>query len=81
MLQLHRRLGRLWAMAVRHQSARETPRLTRASRPNITIFFTLLAVGVAFGWLGVEDPSQWREGTVLYILGRQSFPVQILARV
>jgi hypothetical protein len=41
----------------------------RAYRPNITIFFTLLAVGVAFGWLGVEDPSKWREGIVLYILG------------
>ncbi|KAJ7649889.1 MFS general substrate transporter [Roridomyces roridus] len=39
------------------------------SRPNITIFFTLLAVAVSFGWLGVEDASQWRSGVVLYILG------------
>ncbi|KZP31763.1 MFS general substrate transporter [Athelia psychrophila] len=38
-------------------------------RPNITIFFTLLAVGVSFAWLGVEDPSRWRAGVALYILG------------
>ncbi|KAI0264339.1 autophagy-related protein 22-like protein [Gloeopeniophorella convolvens] len=38
-------------------------------RPNITIFFTFLAVGVAFAWLGVEDPAQWRAGVALYILG------------
>jgi hypothetical protein len=42
------------------------------NRPNITIFFTLLAVGVAFGWLGVEDPSKWNTGIVLYVLGRSS---------
>lgn len=39
------------------------------TRPNITIFFTLLAVGVSFAWLGVEDPSRWRAGVALYILG------------
>ncbi|OSX57723.1 hypothetical protein POSPLADRAFT_1155849 [Postia placenta MAD-698-R-SB12] len=38
-------------------------------RPNITIFFTLLAVAVSFAWLGVEDPSQWKAGVALYILG------------
>ncbi|KAG7089392.1 hypothetical protein E1B28_011080 [Marasmius oreades] len=38
-------------------------------RPNITIFFTFLAVGVAFAWLGVADPSRWRAGVALYILG------------
>ncbi|SJL19042.1 related to autophagy protein (Atg22) [Armillaria ostoyae] len=38
-------------------------------RPNITIFFTLAAVGVSFAWLGVDDPSRWRAGIVLYILG------------
>ncbi|KAH9052926.1 MFS general substrate transporter [Lactarius deliciosus] len=35
-------------------------------RPNITIFFTVLAIGVSFAWLGVEDPSQWRTGVALY---------------
>lgn len=40
-------------------------------RPNITIFFTLLGAGVSFAWLGVEDPSQWRAGAVLYILGSE----------
>ena len=43
-------------------------------RPNITIAFTILAVAVSFGWLGVEDPSQWKTGVALYILGRQSTP-------
>ncbi|PCH42077.1 hypothetical protein WOLCODRAFT_137679 [Wolfiporia cocos MD-104 SS10] len=38
-------------------------------RPNITIFFTFLAVAVSFAWLGVEDPSQWKSGVALYILG------------
>ncbi|KAF7973915.1 hypothetical protein HWV62_13964 [Athelia sp. TMB] len=42
-------------------------------RPNITIFFTLLAVAVSFAWLGVENPSQWRAGVVLYILGLITF--------
>lgn len=40
-------------------------------RPNITIFFTLLAVGVSFAWLGVEDPAHWKAGVALYILGRE----------
>ncbi|KIY62022.1 hypothetical protein CYLTODRAFT_459347 [Cylindrobasidium torrendii FP15055 ss-10] len=38
-------------------------------RPNITIFFTILAVAVSFAWLGVDDPAQWRSGVGLYILG------------
>lgn len=38
-------------------------------RPHITTFFTLLAWGVSFGWLGVMDPSKWQAGTALYILG------------
>ncbi|TBU38548.1 MFS general substrate transporter [Dichomitus squalens] len=38
-------------------------------RPNITIFFTILAVAVSFAWLGVEDPSRWEAGVALYILG------------
>ncbi|KAF5339253.1 hypothetical protein D9758_013320 [Tetrapyrgos nigripes] len=38
-------------------------------RPNITIFFTILAIAVSFAWLGVDDPSQWRAGIALYILG------------
>ncbi|TCD63208.1 hypothetical protein EIP91_005847 [Steccherinum ochraceum] len=38
-------------------------------RPNITIFFTILAVAVSFAWLGVDHPDQWRAGIALYILG------------
>jgi hypothetical protein len=38
-------------------------------RSNIATFFTLLLVGVSFAWLGVEDPSQWRAGLALYIIG------------
>lgn len=43
----------------------------RVLRPNITIFFTILAVAVSFAWLGVQDPSKWQAGVVLYILGRE----------
>ncbi|KAJ3778082.1 MFS general substrate transporter [Lentinula raphanica] len=38
-------------------------------RPNITIFFTILAVAVSFSWLGVDHPSQWQAGVALYIMG------------
>jgi len=38
-------------------------------RPNILIFFTILAVAVGFGWLGVEEPGKWRSANVLYMLG------------
>lgn len=38
-------------------------------RPNITILFTLVAVGVAFAWLGVEDSSKWQISVVLYMMG------------
>jgi MFS-type transporter involved in bile tolerance (Atg22 family) len=38
-------------------------------RPNITIFFTFVAVAVSFAWLGVENPDQWHAGVALYILG------------
>ncbi|GBE87895.1 MFS general substrate transporter [Sparassis crispa] len=38
-------------------------------RPNITIFFTIVAIAVSFAWLGVEDPSKWQAGVALYILG------------
>ncbi|KIM40550.1 hypothetical protein M413DRAFT_73122 [Hebeloma cylindrosporum] len=42
-------------------------------RPNVTIFFTLVSVGVSFAWLGVEHPSQWRAGAALYVLGLLSY--------
>ncbi|THH32255.1 hypothetical protein EUX98_g1933 [Antrodiella citrinella] len=38
-------------------------------RPNITIFFTIIAVGVSFAWLGVDSPDRWQAGVALYILG------------
>lgn len=43
--------------------------LIAKGRPNILIFFTVLAVAVSFAWLGVEDPSRWQAGVALYILG------------
>jgi MFS-type transporter involved in bile tolerance (Atg22 family) len=42
-------------------------------RPNITIFFTVLAIAVSFAWLGVEHASQWQAATALYILGLISY--------
>jgi hypothetical protein len=44
------------------------------NRPNILIFFTILAVGVSFAWLGVQDPSQWPAAVVLYMLGCECCP-------
>jgi len=41
-------------------------------RPNITIGFTVVAIGVSFGWLGVESPTKWQAATALYVLGRES---------
>ncbi|TRM55246.1 autophagy-related protein 22-like protein [Schizophyllum amplum] len=38
-------------------------------RPNITIFFTIVAVAVSFAWLGVERADQWEAATALYVLG------------
>jgi len=43
----------------------------KRSRPNITIFFTVVAVAISFAWLGVENASKWQAGVVLYILGRK----------
>lgn len=64
------RLGRLWSMEVCSLRSKELSiHLTFYSRPNITIFFTLLAVTVSFAWLGVEDASKWEAGVALYILG------------
>ncbi len=66
-----RRLGGLWNLEVRvHVGTYLCVRSNALScRPNITIFFTILAVGVSFAWLGVEDPSRWEAGVALYILG------------
>ncbi|KAF8525933.1 vacuole effluxer Atg22 like-domain-containing protein [Hysterangium stoloniferum] len=41
----------------------------QAGKPNITIAFTLVAVAVSFGWLGVIDPSKWKIGVGLYVVG------------
>jgi MFS-type transporter involved in bile tolerance (Atg22 family) len=38
-------------------------------RPNITIFFTIVAIAVSFAWLGVDHPNQWQAGVALYVLG------------
>ena len=40
-------------------------------RPNILIGFTVVAIAVSFAWLGVQDPSKWKAGVALYIIGRR----------
>ncbi|KAM0751541.1 MFS general substrate transporter [Meredithblackwellia eburnea MCA 4105] len=35
----------------------------------ILVFFTAVAIGVSFGWLGVEVPSKWETATGLYVIG------------
>lgn len=31
--------------------------------------FTVVAVVVSFAWLAVEDPSKWKTGVALYVIG------------
>ena len=38
-------------------------------RPNILIFWSLVAFGLGFGWLGVTSADQWRVGVGLYMIG------------
>ena len=64
-----------WRCASRFRTQSERRVTIGPCRPNIAIFFTLLAVGVSFAWLGVEDPSQWRTGVALYVLGRGSWDI------
>ncbi len=35
----------------------------------ILIFWSLVAYGIGFGWLGVHEPDQWQTGAGLYIIG------------
>lgn len=63
-------------MEPRRDSKHHWPKVS--DRPNITIFFTVLAVAVSFAWLGVKDPSKWQAGVVLYILGRMFFSVLLI---
>lgn len=73
-------MGRLWLLEVSSSTQPTEPSLIHPLiRPNITIFFTFVAVSVSFAWLGVEDPSKWQAGVALYILGRK-FNVSYLAR-
>lgn len=68
----YRSMGGLWQLEVSFSCSVYSnfgPIIYVLSRPNITIFFTLVAVGVSFAWLGVDTPDQWRAGIALYILG------------
>ncbi|KAH9897121.1 autophagy-related protein 22-like protein [Xylariomycetidae sp. FL2044] len=35
----------------------------------ILLFWSLVSFGIGFGWLGVHEPSRWRTGAGLYIVG------------
>jgi hypothetical protein len=45
------------------------------NRPNILIFFTILSAASSFAWLGVQEPSQWPGGIVLYLLNSKCYPI------
>lgn len=60
-----------WRYAIPHTRTDQLFMEISIHRPNITIFFTIMAVAVSFAWLGVEEPSKWRAGVALYILGRK----------
>ena len=38
-------------------------------RPYILIFWSIIAFGLGFGWLGVHHPEQWPTATGLYMIG------------
>ena len=38
-------------------------------RPYILIFWSVVAFGLGFGWLGVQDPAQWPVACGLYMVG------------
>jgi MFS-type transporter involved in bile tolerance (Atg22 family) len=38
-------------------------------RPWILIFWSVVAWGIGFGWLGVHEPSKWPVATGLYMIG------------
>lgn len=69
-------MGGLWPLEVRCHLPQSFSLSWIRCRPNITIFFTILAVAVSFAWLGVDDPAQWRSGVGLYILGRSFIPFE-----
>lgn len=67
---VHWRVGGLWKLEVSQIFSHEDRGiLNLTAGPNITIFFTVLAVAVSFAWLGVEDPSKWETGVALYVIG------------
>ncbi|KAI0799497.1 autophagy-related protein 22-like protein [Xylaria sp. FL0064] len=35
----------------------------------VLFFWSVIAYGVGFAWLGVHDPSRWQAGVALYIIG------------
>jgi hypothetical protein len=39
------------------------------------IFFTILSVASSFAWLGIQEPSQWPGGIVLYLLNSKCYPI------
>ena len=61
--------GRIMANGGEFTYCIESLNVWHCPRPDITIIFTIAAVAVSFAWLGVEDPSKWQAGVVLYILG------------
>ena len=38
-------------------------------RPYILVFWSVVAWGLGFGWLGVHSPDKWQTGTGLYMVG------------
>jgi MFS-type transporter involved in bile tolerance (Atg22 family) len=38
-------------------------------RPWILVFWSIVAFGLGFGWLGVHEPSKWPAATGLYMVG------------
>ncbi|PWN53229.1 hypothetical protein IE53DRAFT_310603 [Violaceomyces palustris] len=46
-------------------------------RPYILMVSTVICIAISFGWLGVEDPSQWRIGIALYMIGLITYQLSL----
>lgn len=43
----------------------------------VLVFWSVVAFGIGFAWLGVHEPSKWRAGAALYVVGLISYQLTL----
>lgn len=43
----------------------------------VLVFWSVVAFAIGFAWLGVHDPSKWKAGAALYVLGLISYQLTL----